>query len=71
MEQNEGKGVITNIKEITRLVKTKEAMSSKLPLQHYMTIFKEFNEFLKHEGELTLAKQINPIQTAFIQYKLQ
>jgi len=70
MEENEGRGIITNIKEITRLVKIKETMSNKLPLQHYMTVFREFNDFLKSEGELKLAKEINPLQTSFIQSKL-
>lgn len=70
MQENEGRGTITNIKEIARLTKLKEVHSSKLPLATYFAVFKDFNEYLKNIGELTLAKQFNTFQNTFIQNKI-
>jgi transposase len=70
MQENEGKGTITNIKEISRLTVIKEKHSSKLPLAIYFAVFKDFNEYLKNIGELSLAKQFNTFQNSFIQNKI-
>lgn len=70
MQEEEGRGTITNIKEIARLTSIKEKHSSKLPLATYFAVFKDFNEYLKNIGELQLAKAVNKFQTSFIQNKI-